>query len=570
MLNRKSGFHQRCCLIGLVALSVMPKGTLGQDEDRLTIDSGSDVTAFMPLPKSDLPNVVFGTSPSTYVAVDDVVYDVSARKAIGKAHKVHKQIPSALTRDGKYFAYDNRTGGNTQNLVVLDCATGAVVHQLEVMPEERRRKCLMMRFTSATQLFAVISSDDQRTLYQWDTETGKRLRELPVSYTHAISHDGKFLAAAGKKSLLVVDLESGRAQVRLESPKLAGDSGNDKQVRAMAFAPDSSLLAGYVGNDIVVWNSRGKVIERHRLNHGPSTLGVQLTWLPDSSGWILHGPRVLLRRTGRIVWQAHLPVATGAPIDRDHLVFVRGQNAPRELVAMNWQREQILKSIEQMENGTAVLRPGDTIGFNIDVKEVRFGRQQELIEQLGKTVAQRLAQRGIGVEADRNLTLCLSYGESAGGVRSVGDEPRYKDAYQIYSELVIPQGGNYQTKLKRYIDQGLVKVNGPLLEIRGGMVDPEPGSRPRSSAESTELNVRFRLLQRGDTAPLWQMRTPTSFGYRDDGQALSAQFLRNAAVKGLIAHLSKAQFPYLIPNSPDLPSLPIKRNLNTIHLMEKN
>lgn len=560
-------WNQPRLMIWWMGVIFLPGVLSGQDDDRLVVDLGSDVTAYLPLPASDLPRVVFPSSPSPFVVFDGVVYDVSEKKAVGKVHKVPH--PAELSDDGKYFAYDNREGGATKSIVVLDCSTGTVVHRLDVPLEDRRRECSMLAFTTAGQLLATVAGDEQGYLFRWNVEDGSPLPKMRTSRVSAISPNGRLLGATGAEGLIVVDVDSGRARVSPEQPELPDDGKKSKQLHVLAFSPDSSLLAGYVGRNIVVWNGRGEVIEQHRLKHGSSAMGVQLRWLPDNSGWILRGPRVFLRRAGGIVWEADRCDSLAGLVDLDHLIFVRRRNQSRQLVAMKWQRDQVLKSVEQMENGTALLRPGDQIGINIDFGEVRFGQRDAVIQQLGETITQRLAQDGIRVAADCDLRLCLIYGESAGGTRTVGDKPRHMDAFEIHRAITLAEiSGSQRDAAKFFMDQGLVTREGPLLVIRGGMVKPPPGSRPRGSAESTDVNVHLSLLQRGKKVPFWQMRTPTRFGYRDEGKPLSARFLRDAAAKGVLAHLSKADFPYVVPSAPDLPSLPITRNIAALELID--
>ena len=180
-----------------------------------------------------------------------------------------------------------------------------------------------------------------------------------------------------------------------------------------------------------------------------------------------------------------------------------------------------------------------------------------VVNKLGETVATGYARRGVRIAKDQDVVLRIRHRESAGATMTIGEVAQEKDAYEIYSEINGPAFGFNKEALERYKQLGLVKVDGPLLEIKGGVVPPLPGARQRSSAETTKIRAELRLMQRGSDRPLWFYRAPYSLGYRDEGQDLTAEFLRKAALSGLITHLKRLDYPYAVPKAETLPSLPI-------------
>jgi RNA polymerase sigma factor (sigma-70 family) len=96
-------------------------------------------------------------------------------------------------------------------------------------------------------VLALSPPDENQTIELWDTETGKKLRELAAekysSYALAFSPDGKTLAAArtGYKAIQFWDVASAksRGQFAIDTPEPA----SERSVHSLVFSPDGKTLA---------------------------------------------------------------------------------------------------------------------------------------------------------------------------------------------------------------------------------------------------------------------------------------------------------------------------------------
>ncbi len=176
---------------------------------------------------------------------------------------------------------------------------------------------------------AVVFSRDGKTLYAagtgmpiriLDGTTGKVVRSIDPDqevFGLALSPDGKRLAAAGEKGILVLELPGGK--------KLRTLKGHTGVVAAVAFSPDGKVLAsaGYDGS-IRLWGEDGKPIRTLR---GHDARVTSVCFAPDGktlvSGGVapvdLIGIRGLSQADTLILWD----VPTG---EKKQRLGARGQN----------------------------------------------------------------------------------------------------------------------------------------------------------------------------------------------------------------------------------------------------
>ncbi len=163
------------------------------------------------------------------------------------------EIPAA-SPDARRVAVESGPG-----IVIREAATNKEL--LTIKPPEGYRVSDPMSFSPNGKLLAAWSSrprqdgpkffHDNYGVRVYDTGTGNELHHFPIGAAWALSAfspDGKRLAVAGERSLLILDLASGKELRRIE--------GLDARVQALAFSPDGKRLASGLSNTtVLIWDA---------------------------------------------------------------------------------------------------------------------------------------------------------------------------------------------------------------------------------------------------------------------------------------------------------------------------
>jgi WD40 repeat protein len=102
---------------------------------------------------------------------------------------------------------------------------------------------------------------DDRSLALWDLETGKRILMANESTPHTgleFSENGKVLMLGARSQIKLLDGRTLKPKLALQS-MIVGSSSvsfSSSYLYAVAWTPDSGLMAGAYGSDIHIWNLR--------------------------------------------------------------------------------------------------------------------------------------------------------------------------------------------------------------------------------------------------------------------------------------------------------------------------
>ncbi|MEX0712007.1 MAG: hypothetical protein WD278_06635 [Pirellulales bacterium] len=329
-------------------------GSTGEDFDGVSVagEAGmdDDATVRIPLAEGDTP-VVFAEGMAPFVAVGKQVWNLETVEAVGKfGGNSPADAMRAVAPDGKHYAAGNK--GETPWIEVGSCETGARVHLLPF-----RRTHIELQFLEFAGAGWLVSSaralGDQR-LQLWDISSGKLIKEFRTeefdSKKAALSHDGKYLAAATRLGVIVYDVQKGKVAARM-APAAVRPGRRVADVDGLAFSPDGQELAMLTdhGKRIVCFNGRAELVFEHDLSLDgtegwfPFYRGPAIEWEPGGRGWLLNGRWLFHRGQRQVVWRIkdmdHQD-ARARFLDEDHVLVPRGEGDSRELVglAIPWRR----------------------------------------------------------------------------------------------------------------------------------------------------------------------------------------------------------------------------------------
>jgi hypothetical protein len=479
--------------------------------------------------------LIFAPAPSAMVAVnngevDGIVFDCAAGKEVGKIPPGLKDsdLKFALSPTGRYFARTSKV--KYHNFIeVVDTATGEVKHSLEFAEGDFQR-VTALQFTKHDHLLAAVQQKPSGgKVILWRMDTGKVLKEMDTKRLDedkfAASDTGQYLAAVTDSRLQVIDFTKGKAVAEMEMPaKSTGITSPSIFIRALAFSPDTSELAGIITGQnaehhLVVWSADGKIADH--LNLGLTIrsgyhLDGPLQWTADGQGWLLHGNYFVDRQLKAVAWVYESPVQHNYAhklLGNEHLVATQGDFTTRQLVSIEIPRQRISIAAESLTSGAAaLLKPGDTVELRVDVGSVRFSNPGGAISEIEKNVAQRLKDGGLTVGAGGKAVLHVKYTEAQG------------------EELRVVEGGF-------------------------GIFGRDTGQR----VQETVAILEAKLTSGGKT--IWEETAKRGNPHHIEGGIVNDAAVRDATFRMIGFMLRTLQIPYFVPADENATSLPIRVSL---------
>ncbi|MBK8999734.1 MAG: PD40 domain-containing protein [Myxococcales bacterium] len=228
------------------------------------------------------PDGAFLTTTS-WPSRDTIVRDAATRRIVAQVHA----LSAAVVKRGAAIAVPRADGA----VEILSSKTGAVEQTLtghgSAEPSVR---------TDASGQRLVVAGD---RLVVWDLPSGRRVLDREGEHTFALSHDGRRIAYAREREVVVFSVEEQKELYRVHPRAIDRPSH-------LALSPDGALVAMAV--DVDVSKTRlvtdiGRVILVHDAKTGKTTT---LGQFPDALGFTPSDPPELLvtsRSEGR-VWSA--------------------------------------------------------------------------------------------------------------------------------------------------------------------------------------------------------------------------------------------------------------------------
>ena len=265
--------------------------------------------------------VVFPTSPSPFVAVgagdgfniSREVWDLRTMKRVGV-------VPGGgfgggdpvVSPDGAFVAAG--AGGLKPTVDVWAVADGGNV-KLAVGDGFLKG----VDFAAPGQVLTGKAAGPQLQVDVWDIKTGKSVCQFKSSGGQdarkwAFSAGRKYLAVPRKDHATIYDLTTGEP---------AGDLATTGDCQGLAFSVDGKAVAGLFGagvgaSRLQVWDAAtGKPTSTLVFTKGADNAffyqGRPLEWLPDGSGWVLHGQLLVDAQSGVVYWNVPAEALDGNP-----------------------------------------------------------------------------------------------------------------------------------------------------------------------------------------------------------------------------------------------------------------
>ena len=178
------------------------------------------------------------------------------------------------------------------------------------------------------------------------------------------------------------------------------------------------------------------------------------------------------------------------------------------LKSMPIPRQDLEFAIRTMKTAPALLGPGRTVELDIQIGEVRFAREEDMLKALAQAATRRLEQNELQVRPNGDVVFTVHYTEAAG----------------------------------------------PGTEIVEGI-----GLNRRVVGKTTQTEVICQCsMKTKDGKELWLQtwhKKPSQYGVV---RSPKPEALRQAAISTLMLQFSRMDFPFFIPQDSKLPQLPVE------------
>ncbi|HTW93990.1 MAG TPA: WD40 repeat domain-containing protein, partial [Tepidisphaeraceae bacterium] len=248
------------------------------------------------------------------------VWGLDERERIGRIVGPLPLSDAVISPDGAFIAGLASGGsGDMSVFQVWSFRTGKVFQTIAQPPSQQNNhpRVIGFRIAGNANSDEVLILGDGLDICEISTGNVRKHVPLDVDWATdpitAVSPMGKLAAIwDATDHITLIDVTNGKVLGTADFPKQPpSDDSSDKPVQALAFSPDGKQLAAYGNNRrIVAWSVlTGQVTADHRLKLAPPQGGAAndrlqpMNWLPDSSGWLLRGTRIVDLQTGASLYR---------------------------------------------------------------------------------------------------------------------------------------------------------------------------------------------------------------------------------------------------------------------------
>jgi len=474
------------------------------------------------LPRFELPRGVrtqtaaSGSFPR-FLAIDGAVYQLRDGQKIANHKLSGVPLRIAVSSEGDHAAVVELSD-KSQAVVLHKTSQDSAPRTIRL--SEKETPVRYLAFAGSNKLVAQLGFGGGSKLQVWDTSSGAVLEQIEApsinEYRAALSKGGEKIAIVGAASIEIISTRGGAQIASLTHPSHM-DTVPLSLCRGVAFSHEGSRLAAlFPNNRLVVWALDGSLLLDHTLVlQDDSSRGLQ--WLPDDSGWLLHGNTICLANPVLSVWQvAHRPGYAGfrhLVVDAEHMLVAGGTSDRGRLVGIKVPWREIRQRCKQPLSRQPLFGAPPAVHLLVKVGETRFAAADEVREKIADRVSAALRSQGVDIQESAECMLVVDYSEAAGSI----------------AELTV-----------------------------GGVKREETGTRCRVTAA-----LSFR---RGGV-PLWSKRLDFDSGTREQGDLkiivddyATERDLRNSAFTNITSRLDELRLPSVVFDDRGNP-LPIKTTL---------
>jgi len=458
------------------------------------------------VPITNIEDVTLGPVGCPAIVIGKQVWNIAENRIVAELEGTyHARGHKCLSPDGLSFAASNKSPNQEDTeVLVWDTKTGK--QKFKVLGDPNKYADVVVlsndslyvggRSESLLDSFNITTGAHQRTL-NFD---GARLREDNVS----ITLDGKYIVLDVKRRLTVFRLADGKAVAGMADPDNEA-TFTLAWMQSLAFAPDAQELAmvsSHPSPRLICWNTQGKVVRSSPLAGDLRRAGSEerLQWFPDRNAWLI-GNFVHERESGMHVIVIKEKFAQDLQIavhDVDHLIGTFPHNPKQvELYPVPWKEIRASVAALKAKEG-ALLTPGTTIGLRTELAKIG-GDSRETADWIYNSMTARLAKDGLQVKQAEKTYLRLRYTEAAISEPAVGELPP--------------------------------------VEVMGSLT--------------------IDLMQDGSPQSLWNKTIPGPTLKELARSNVGDDVVRSMIVSRIRIGITEIEIPQFVPNSKDLPSLPI-------------
>lgn len=466
-----------------------------------------------------------------FVEVDRDIYDTATGdKAWTPAPAFgggDKKALRAVSPDGDAYAEGSETA---QQLFVYFKESAGGEPKAELPTIKGAAKLVFLQFADEKRLIAGFNSGNNTRVAVYSIDKPKKsIKDFATDTfsgkTAAISPDGKFLAIASFQALRVYDLAKGVSVATMAAP--ANGQAAFASCSGIAFSPDNEELAAVLGTGVLIWSNRGKLLEEHggAVSSAPFSKHNGMAYLPDKSALLVNGQDLFDRKTNMVVWQLKAANFYNHPsgvFDAEHIIVSGGSNKNGQVAVAKIPREELAKAAAAIESKVdSVIAPGAPISVQYEIGEPRFANRQDVANQLHAALTARLTQLGITVADDQPTIMKVLYTEAQGDVQEYGEGFGFRPPPRFRSPL----------------------------------------EKPGVKVVETKHHFVATLVRKNDTKTWWTATIDQGSPQTIRGD-VSDSNIRNASFEQVKGRIGGLDLPRFLPVDPNIPSLPLKSDLN--------
>ncbi|MCR9233379.1 MAG: hypothetical protein NXI29_20400 [bacterium] len=356
-----------------------------------------------------------------------------------------------LSADGKYLLLNitERTS-KIPKLVCWDTTTGKIVSEWQV--DAPGSVVSLYEICGNNGAFVQLIRKDggkyKTILKRWDLQTGKLEQESEIkssefaSHSYLVSPGGNYLATNTSNKVFFYDLRTLKRLYLMELDGHLDPRAKYYSLQALDFSRDGKQLGMLVteSGKTEIWlvNLEDGKPERAFEIAGnlsdqfsqPSYEGNKLELTPSGRSFLLYGALLVDRESRRSVWVLEPPpnVIIRRPLYlTPHYLFANTDSAltddkgrlrlnrKPQLVTVPLPEKQITDGLAAYQSESdAILRTGSKVSINVNVVNIKFGKEDEVKEVLQEVLKDRLEADGFEVVEDQPLIFQMEYQEQEG------------------------------------------------------------------------------------------------------------------------------------------------------------
>lgn len=455
------------------------------------------------------------------VVIDRAVFDIHSQKRRTELEgRTEFGVLAALSPQGNYFAAGSRSPNQYEtDVIVWDTPSGQKKFSV---PGEKERFVDTI-YLSDQKLF--LGSRFNSYIDVWDLETGLKGKPIEIEGARFGRGDvhftlaGDYLATVSGRQLAVFKTSTGKMAAHMAAPKDPSgspDSSFLSWMKSLEFSPDNQELAGISslhGQRLLCWDNRGKLVLDQKLNLGSHAReNVSPQWFSNRQAWLIDR-EIIDRATGRSVlsvrteWSKTLYARV---LDDKRLIGNFPAN-PDQLHVLEIPWEKIRAAQAALKSkAAAYLTPETPVGLLVEIDDAR-GDKQEISQALEAAFTERLKLDGLKLGAGGKSYFCLKFVDKPGELLPIFEREKFS--------------------------------------FRGGR---DTGR----TAQESKGDLVVELLAFGKSAPLWRETLNVASG-RSFNEEITDDTMRKSMLESAARQIKSLKFPYFIPESGELPTLPI-------------